>query len=137
MRPILFAAALAAVLGCYSDPPVKWPDLHPAKGIVKVGGKVVSGGFVHFRPEDAALTDFAVTSDVGVDGTFTLTTGHIRDKSLERKPGAPAGKYIVTYSMAQGDQTAGKSALPIQGPQPVTITAAGDNTLTMELPAKR
>ncbi len=136
MRTALLAAALTA-LGCSSsEQVVKWPELHPAKGIVKVGGKTVSGGFVHFRPEDSATVDFVITSEVGADGTFSLTTGHAQDRKAERKPGAPAGKYIVTYSQPQGDQTAGKSALPIQGSQPVTI-GSSDNNLTVDLPAKK
>jgi hypothetical protein len=134
MRSALFVT-LAVVLGCSSDPPVKWPELHPVKGLVKVGGKAVSGGSLHFRAEDAALTDFIVISDVEADGTFTLATRHVRDKTLELKPGAPAGKYTATFSTPQGDQTAGKSAIPIQGTKLVTIVA-GENNLTLELSKK-
>ena len=136
MRTALFASCLAAMLGCSSDSGVKWPKLHPAKGIVKVGGTVASGGYVHFRPEDTNIRDFVVTSEVGTDGTFTLTTGHAQDGKKERKPGAPAGRYIVTYSPQQTDQATGRTAMPIETPQPVTISP-GENSLAVDLPAKK
>ena len=131
----MLALALAAALGCSSEPPVKWPELHPAKGVVKVGGKPASGGLVQFRAEDSAAADYLVTGDVGADGSFTLSTGHAQDRRGERKPGAPAGKYRVTYLPPQGDQTAGRPALPVDAPQPVTITP-GDNNLPLDLPRR-
>jgi hypothetical protein len=136
MRTALFAASLAAMLGCSSDSGVKWPKLHPAKGIVKVGGVTVSGGEVHFRPEDTNIRDFNIRSEVEADGTFTLTTAHSQDGKKERKPGAPVGKYIVTYSAQQNDQTTGRTAMPVESTQPVTI-APGENNLTVDLPGKK
>jgi hypothetical protein len=129
-------AAFALAAGCSSNADTKWPELHPAKGVVTQGGQPVSGGFVHFRGDDAALADFNVSSDVNADGTFTLSTSHSQDKKGTRKPGAPAGKYIVTYSPAQGDQSAGKVTLPTQLNQPTTI-AAGENNLTVNLGSKK
>jgi hypothetical protein len=138
MRNALLAAAIAAMLGCYSDPPVKWTDTYPAKGVVKVGGKAASDGVIQFRPEDPANADFVVTADVAKDGTgsFTISTGHAHDRRGERKPGAPAGKYTVTYSPPQANQTASKPSLPITGSQPVVIIT-GDNNLTIDLPAPK
>jgi len=133
MRSALFAIAVACVFGCSNAPVVKWPDIHPAKGIVKAGGKAVSGRSLQLRSEDAALSDFHLTADVGADGTFSLVTGNAQDKRSERRPGAPTGKFKVTYFAPQGDQTAGRPTLPIELPQPVTIKA-GDNDISIELP---
>lgn len=135
MRSTLFALAVALVAGCSNGPVVKWPDIHPAQGVVKSGGKAVSGGSLHLRADDASLSDLHVTADVGADGAFSLVTGHAQDKKNERKPGAPAGPFKVTYFAPQGDQTAGRPTLPIELQQPLTIKA-GDNDLTIDLPKK-
>ena len=135
MRSALFALAVVCVVGCSNDPVVKWPDIHPAKGVVKAGGKAVSGGSLQLRAEDAALADFHLTADVGTDGTFNLATGNAQDKKNERKPGAPAGKFKVTYFAPQGDQTAGRPTLPVELPQPISIKT-GENELVIELPKK-
>jgi hypothetical protein len=132
LGPIL---ALFVLCGCSGEPEVKWPEIHPAKGVVKAGGKPVTGGALQLRSDDAALADFHVSGDVGNDGTFTLSTGNARDRKNERRPGAPAGKFRLTYFAPQGDQTAGRPTLPVELPQPVTI-AAGDNNLIIELTKK-
>ncbi|HEY1188491.1 MAG TPA: hypothetical protein VGE74_12640, partial [Gemmata sp.] len=104
---LAFAALAAALLGCGKDPSQPgFPDLHPVKGVVKRGGQPVSKGTVQFTP-DPAKSDFLVNSEVGADGTFTLTTVRTTDSRGERKPGAPAGKYKVTFTPPLGDQTAG------------------------------
>jgi hypothetical protein len=137
MRRLHYSLVLALFLpGC--DTATKqpdFPDLHPVKGVVKLAGKPVNRGVVQFtsvpeRPE------FLVNSEVGDDGTFTLSTVRTTDKRGERKPGAPPGRYRVTYSPPLGDQTAGPVGEPITAPQLVTVSA-GTNELTIELPKKK
>ncbi|MBA4190982.1 MAG: hypothetical protein C0467_23600 [Planctomycetaceae bacterium] len=134
LRAAVLLFALAAA-GCSSDPATALPDVHPAKGVVKRGGKPVTGGFVQFQAENTTGADHLVSGEVGPDGTFVLTTFHALDRKGERKSGVPAGKYRVTYSAVQGDQTAGRPTPPIQLPQQVTVES-GENNLTIELPAK-
>ncbi|MBY0459878.1 MAG: hypothetical protein K2V38_21375 [Gemmataceae bacterium] len=128
----LLAALLGALAGCGGNQP-PFPDLHPAKGVVKRGGSPVASGTVQFTPDKAA--DFLVNAEVGADGTFALTTVRGTDSAGERKPGAPAGAYRVTYTPPLGDQTAGGRVNPINLPNPVTV-APGENNLTLELPKK-
>ena len=132
---LALATVTAALVGCGSGPSQPdFPDLHPVKGVVKRGGQPVSKGVVQFAP-DPAKSDFLINSEVGTDGTFTLTTVRTTDSKGERKPGAPAGKYKVTFTPPLGDQTAGGQINPIDVPTPATV-APGDNTLTIELPKK-
>jgi len=110
-----------------------FPDLAPVSGVVKRGGSPVSGGTLKFTP-DPDTADFLTNSDVGTDGTFTLTTVRTTDKSGERKPGVAAGKYAVTYYPSAGDQTAGVPQ-PVTLP-PVTVPKEGNKSLTLTLPKK-
>ena len=126
---------LFVLAGCGGDSQPPFPDLHPVKGVVKRGGKAVTGGGVRFDP-DPAKPEFLVTATVEADGTFTLSTVRTTDKVGERKPGAPAGKYTVTYMPPAGDQTAGGGSFdPITAPTPVTVEAKG-NEVTVELGKK-
>jgi hypothetical protein len=129
----LLAPALAALLvGCGGDNQPAFPDLHPVKGVVKRGGQPVVGGSVRFTPEPDR-PEFIVNSEVGPDGTFSLTTVRTTDKAGERKPGAPTGKYRVTYVPPAGDQTAGGVSFnPIEVPELVVVLAQ-ENSLTVEL----
>jgi hypothetical protein len=130
-----FALAVAILAGCGKDgDQPAFPELHPVKGVVKKGGQPVSGGSVRFTP-DADRGEFLINSEVGPDGTFTLSTVRTTDRSGERKPGAAAGKYKVTYMPAGGDQTAAAQMNPIELPNPVTVNA-GNNDLTLDLPKK-
>lgn len=123
---------LLVLAGCGGDNQPPFPDLHPVKGVVKRGGQPVSGGGIRFDP-DPARPEFIITSTVEPDGTFTLATIRTTDKSGERKPGAPAGKYKVTYMPPAGDQTAGGASFdPITAPGGVTVEAK-ENDLTVEL----
>lgn len=129
---VLFAVLLA---GCSGDG-VKFPDLHPAKGVVKRGNAPVSGGAVQLRPPDGP-GDYIISGVVGSDGTFTLATAHKDDKRGERKPGAPAGTYKATYMPPAGDQTASPVAGLGQVEVPTTLTVtAGENNLTIDLSKK-
>jgi hypothetical protein len=136
MRSITFAIPLAVVglLGCTEGKQADFPPLHPVNGVVKKDGKAVSGGTVQFTP-DPDKPEFLTNSEVGTDGTFTLSTVRTTDKKGERKPGAPAGKYKVTYSPPLGDQTAGPAGVPIELPATVTVQS-GDNNIPLELPKK-
>lgn len=135
LQVLAAALAAAAVLGCSSDAGVKWPDLHPVKGVVRVGGKTASGGSIRFASDDTTLADFASTGTVGTDGAYTLATSHAHDKKGQRRDGAPAGKYKVTYTPPYGDQTGGTGGdgKPIDLGGPVTV-AAGNNDLPIDLP---
>lgn len=112
----------------------KFPDLHAVKGVVKRDGAPVKGGAVAFAP-NPAQPDFLINSEVDPDGTFELSTVRTTDRSGERKKGAPAGTYKVTFTPPLGDQTAGGAVSPIDVPKPATV-AAGANDLTVELPKR-
>lgn len=135
-RVIVLAAALGLLAGCGGDKKQPdFPDLNPVKGVVKRNGQPVKGGAVQFRP-DPDKPDFLINSEVGADGTFTLSTVRTTDSKGERKTGAPAGTYKVTFTPPLGDQTAEGHINPIDLPKPVAVKA-GDNDLTIELPAKK
>ena len=132
----LIVALVALAAGC--DAGKKQPDfpaLHPVKGVVKKGGAAASGGLIQFTPQDDK-GEFLVTAVVGADGAFTLSTVRTTDSTGERKPGAPAGLFKVTYTPPLGDQTAGGVVTPVLLSTPIPISA-GDNNLTVELPAKK
>jgi hypothetical protein len=134
-RALVLALALATGAGCDSGPKQPdFPDLNPVKGVIKRGGQPVSGGSVRFNP-DPDKPDFVVNSEVGTDGTYTLTTVRTTDKSGERKTGAPAGAYKVTYTPPIGDQTAGGQTGPMSPPTAVTVQA-GNNDIPIDLPKK-
>ena len=132
---LLTAASAALAIGCGggSDQP-KFPDLNPTIGIVKRAGQPVKGGAVQFVP-DPDRPEFLVNSEVGADGTYSLTTVRTTDKTGERKPGAPAGKFKVVYQPPLGDQTAGGQLTPINVPGPFEVKA-GPNDILVELPKK-
>ncbi len=132
----LAALAFTLLVGCGgggTNQP-NFPDLHPVKGVVKRSGQPVKGGAIQFNP-DPPRPDFLINSEVGADGTFTLTTVRTTDSKGERKTGAPAGSYTVTYTPPLADQTAGGQINPIDLPKPVTVNA-GNNDLTVDLPKK-
>ena len=129
----LVAAGLLSGCGSGAKQP-DFPELHPAKGVIKRDGQPVRGGSVRFTP-DPDGPDFVVNAEVGADGTYALTTVRTTDARGERKTGAPAGTYKVTYTPQLGDQTAGAQSAPVTLSKPVTI-AAGDNDITLELPKK-
>jgi hypothetical protein len=130
----VFAIVVVPLLGCGSDSnQPTFPDLHPVKGVVKLGGKPVNGGSIRFNP-DPEKPEFSIVSEVGTDGSYTLTTVRTTDKQGERKTGAPAGKYKVTYTPLAGDQTAGGLTAPVELSAPVEVTASA-NDLPIELPA--
>lgn len=129
----ILAAALAAAAGC--SPAAKpWPELHPVHGSVKVGGQNVAAGYVTFRSEDGANSDFMVSGKVEADGKYTLQTTHALEKGSAARPGAPAGRYRVMFMPAgTGDQVTGASVDPIDAPKPVTVNV-GENDLPLDFP---
>lgn len=134
---VLVAALAAVLVGCGSGPTQPdFPDLHPVKGVVKKGGQPVKGGSIQFN-SDPPKPEFLINSDVADDGTFALSTVRTTDKNGERKSGAPAGNYKVTYSPPFGNQTTVAGPVtPIDLPKPVNV-AAGTGDLTIELPGKK
>jgi hypothetical protein len=136
IRQTLLALAALAAVGCggggRSQP--KFPDLAPVKGVVKRGGQPVKGGVVQFVPEPDQ-PEFLINSEVGSDGTFSLTTVRTTDSSGERKPGAPPGKYKASYLPPLGDQTAGAAPAPVAVPGPFEVKAGGTE-VTVDLPKK-
>lgn len=122
--------------GCGSGQPEQpaFADLFPVKGLVKRGDKPVKGGAVQFFPEPNK-NEFLINSEVGVDGTFTLSTVRTTDRSGERRSGAPAGKYQVKYIPPAGDQLAGGQSSPIDVPGVITIESK-ENSLELILPNK-
>jgi hypothetical protein len=130
---LLLLAALVAGCGGGGNQPT-FPELAPVKGAVKRGGQPVKGGTVQFVP-DPERPEFLTNSEVGADGTFTLTTVRTTDKSGERKTGAPLGKYKAVYQPPLADQTAGGQLDPITVPGPFEVKAGG-NEIMIELPKK-
>lgn len=128
--------ALAVLCGgCESGrPQPAFSDLHAATGVVTKGGSAVSGGVVTFTPQPDRQ-EFMINSEVGADGRFSLTTVRATDSKGERRPGAPAGEYSVTYLPPVKDQTTGNLD-PIVLPNPIKIQAGG-NDLKLQLPADR
>ena len=137
MRKPLLALFLAAfALGCGKDgSQPSFGDLHHVKGAVKQGGQPVRLGVVTFTL-DPAKPEFHTNAIVGQDGSYSLTTVRTTDKSGERKTGAPAGTYKVTYVPDLSDQTAGGSQDSIAATKPVTV-AAGENDIPIDLPAAK
>lgn len=132
----VLALAVVLIVGCGTESTQPtFPDLHPVKGVVKHGGKPVKGGSVRFNP-DPEKPEFSVNSEVSADGTYTLTTVRTTDKQGERKPGAPAGKYKVTFTPLLGDQTAGGPSTPFELPSPVEVKP-GENDIPIEMPGKK
>lgn len=136
MRKTFFGVALLGILGCgdASKQP-DFPELHPVKGVIKMGGQPVKGGAVRFTPEPDR-PEFLINSEVGDDGTFSLSTVRTTDKKGERRPGAPAGRYRITYTPMVMDQTAGGFMEPITPSQTYTVQA-GPNDLTIDLPRNK
>ena len=137
MRSLLIAASLVLAAGCSSNTSTKWPDLHPVKGTVKVGGQTATSGYLILRAEETANADFIVGGKVGDGGSFTLGTTHAHEKGGSQKSGVPAGSYRVMYMPSgAGDQITGASVEPIASIKPVTIVA-GDNDLAIVLSAPK
>jgi hypothetical protein len=121
---ILLCAALA---GCSGSVPL--PELHRVTGFVKKAGRPVRGGAVRFVPATEASV-FAINSPVADDGTYTLETVL---PGGERRPGAPAGVYRVTYTAPEPGGSGPSSATPAELPGLVTV-GGGENLLTLNLP---
>jgi hypothetical protein len=126
----LLALALAALVGCQGKPQPAFADLHPVKGVVKRGGTPANGGSVRFFPEEDK-GEFIINSEVGPDGTYALSTVRATDSRGERRPGAPAGKYRVTYQPPLGDQAAGAATGAYELPASVTVQA-GSNDIPLD-----
>lgn len=121
---------LALLSGCGGGarPEGELPQLHPARGKVTRSGKPVAGGLVQFRPAASGTEapNLIVTSAVGDDGAFDLSTTHALSQRKAR--GAPAGDYTVTYHPPGESQ----DVAPVTPPSKVTI-AAGPNDLSIRL----
>lgn len=122
----LLAGVSVALAGCGTGDQPAFPELHPVTGVVRRGGRPVNGGAVRFTP-DPDRPEFLINSDVGADGTYTLSTVRTTDKKGERKAGAPAGTYAVTYTPPLGDQAAGGDVSPVMLPNPVTVKAGAND----------
>lgn len=136
MRTLFLPGLLIGLTGCGGDKgQPAFSELNPVTGVVKRNGQPVKGGKITFTM-DSDKQEFGVNAVVGADGTYTLTTYRLTDSSGERKPGAPAGSYKVSYVPDITDQTTGGSMDPIRLTAPVSV-AAGSNTLNIDLPASK
>jgi hypothetical protein len=130
---IMILTLAVALPGCGGGSQLSFPELHPVAGVVRKGGRPVCGGSIRFAPVPER-PEFLVNAPVGPDGTFRLTTVRTTDTRGERKSGAAAGKYRVSYTPPAGAQTAGTPLTrPIDLPGPVVIEGR-DNELTINLP---
>jgi len=127
---LVLAFFLAVLLGCNGSgrPEGELPQLHPARGKVTRSGQRAAGGFVQFRSNspDAGGNNLLVTSAVGADGSFELSTTHAL--SQRKGLGAPAGTYLITY-IPPGES---QDATPVTLSDDVTISS-GSNELTIKL----
>ncbi|MBA4065341.1 MAG: hypothetical protein C0501_16845 [Isosphaera sp.] len=128
LTTVALAVSAALAAGCGGGGP-DLPELHPVKGTVRRGGQPVTAGSVQFATDPP--NDLMVTGAVGPDGTYTLSTARMTDKTPERKPGAPAGVYRVTYTPPLGDQTAGGDQGPI--PAGLATVTAGPNDIPVDV----
>jgi len=113
----LLALTLVIIAGCKGSKQPSFPDLNPVKGTVKRGDKTVTGGVVTFNT-DPPSSEFMINSEVGTDGSYSLSTVRSTDTKGERKPGAPAGKYTVTYRPPLAEQAPGVQTDPTPSPRP-------------------
>lgn len=85
------------------------PTLHPVKGKVLLGGKAIAvkegeNALVQYHPDQAAGNKETVIAvgPVAADGSYELSTNG--------KPGAPAGKWVVTVVYQTGPGPDAKDA---------------------------
>lgn len=136
MRALVLCLLCGVLTGCGGQVELaEFEALKPIKGTVTQAGQPVSGGVIVFQSEPDK-PDFLVNSEVGSDGSYTLTTVRLNDRTGERKPGAPAGNYRVTYTPVIQDQTAQGAAGPITLPKLVVIDGR-EEVLNIDLPKKR
>ena len=93
LQLISFAAALAVLSGCTSDPPL--PPTYKVEGrVVNADGKPFTGGegLIEFRVPGSQDGSFG---RIGADGSFTLKTV-VGARSVE---GAPEGEHIVRVTL--------------------------------------
>ena len=68
----LFGLLTLAGCGGKSGNDPEYGDLQPVKGVVTRGGQPVKGGTIRFNP-DPDKGEFMVNSEVGTDGTYSLS----------------------------------------------------------------
>jgi hypothetical protein len=84
--------------------------LNPVQGTVLYKGEPRKGVLVSFHPEVEDINFVRPTGLTKEDGTFTLTTGD--------EPGAPAGKYILTFICSEEvERPKGKAMTMVMGPE--------------------
>lgn len=126
-----FLLFLTLTISCSESEPKL--DLYPLKGTVTRNGQPVKGGGMILAPLASPVPGMSVNASVNLDGTFeaeTLRTG--KDGRTNAEPGAPAGKYKVTYHPPSNGS---KMGLETELSGPVTLEAKA-NTIQIELPSK-
>lgn len=129
MRHAIPAVVLLALTGC-NPPTAELPALHPTTGTLTRDGKPVNGGALRFHATDGGDTNTIVSAEVSNDGTFSVHTVSGAGKAVSRSPGAPTGKYHVTYTPPATDQ---QGAMPMDISEPVTIEPKV-NVFALKLP---
>ena len=129
-RAFLLPIILLAGCGGSQSP---FAELYPVKGVVLRDGQPVQKGMIQFTGASGNAS-FIVNSEVGADGTFALTTVRTTDSNGERKSGAPAGSFTVTYTPFS-DQRNG-DINPVALPKPIAVEAK-PNELRIDLPKKK
>ncbi|MEZ6069015.1 MAG: hypothetical protein R3C10_01835 [Pirellulales bacterium] len=116
--------------GCGGEATQSIPT-YPVNGTVLLAdGRPLSGGMIEFRSLDN--TTLTTTSVIAPDGTFALKT--LLDGG--RVDGAVAGEYRVTVTPTppETDDVQAVGTV-ISLPDSYQISAAGDNAITITLPA--
>lgn len=96
---VLTIFTVLAVSGCGGDSSL--PKTAKVRGIVSYKGKPLSGGQISFIPEagsESAKSGQPASSQIGTDGSFSLTTFNTGD-------GALIGAHKVIVSKRSGDTT--------------------------------
>jgi hypothetical protein len=129
ITPVAFLFALLAS-GCGGLPQ---PVLHPVTGTVTLAGKPATGGGLIFLPESGTWNAQVINGSVNADGTFTVTTSWLVNGKTQLAPGAPTGRYKVTYHPpGNGEKIGAETELP----EVVTVEAK-ENVLKLDVPEGR
>lgn len=129
---LLVGCSVLLFSGCSGGNQPEFAELHAVSGKVQRAGVALQRGSLRFTPVNDK-GEFSINSQVGEDGSFSLTTVRRTDSKGERRPGAPAGEYTVVYAPESLDQSV--DVPPITLPQKIVVEAK-ENVLTLDVPAR-
>lgn len=128
--PVALPLLLLLLAGCGGPPQ---PVLHPVTGTVTLGGKPAAGGGLIFLPESGVWGGQVINGSVNPDGTMTVTTSWMVNGKTLLAPGAPAGRYKVTYHPPGNGEKIGMETELLD----VVAIEPKDNVVTLDVPEGR